>query len=96
MKHQQGKIKREHHTLKEFDKLFKQLEKIKEIQRIIPWRISRKQQWTSKQHATLSYTTPSWCKINCKKWWTAQEVFLTYWKEYHKTIQQKLHELWIQ
>jgi hypothetical protein len=36
MKYQQGKIKREHHTLKEFEGILLKLAAIEEIQRIIP------------------------------------------------------------
>jgi hypothetical protein len=43
MKYFDGKIKREHHILKEFDKILQKIAQIPEIQKIIPGRISRQQ-----------------------------------------------------
>ena len=76
MKYQQGKIKKEHHSLKEFADTFNRIAAIKEVQRIIPGRISRQQKWTGNKHINFSYTTHSWLKLTMKKWWTAQEVFV--------------------
>ncbi len=76
MKYQQGKIKREHHTLKEFDAILKQLEKIPQIKRLIPWRISRQQKGTSDHVFSIQYETPSWWKCLMKKGGTVQELFV--------------------
>jgi len=77
MKHQTGKIKTEHHIMKEFLPFLKELEKLPKLKRIIPWRISRKQSWTSKKHISISYITSSGMKLQLKKWSTAQECFIT-------------------
>lgn len=77
MKYNHGKIKREHGILKEFEKILRKIEKMEDVQRIIPWRISRKQQWTSQFVLSFSYETVSGLKYMMKKWGTAQELFLT-------------------
>jgi hypothetical protein len=79
--------------LKEFTDTLKLLEAIKEVQRIIPWRISRQQKWTGNKHVTLSYATDSWCKITMKKWWTAQEVFIVCKKEDTSCLIEKMYTL---
>lgn len=76
MKYQQGKIKREHHTLKEFDEILHKLEKIAQIKRLIPGRISRQQKGTSDFSFSIQYETPSGWKCLMKKWSTVQELFV--------------------
>ena len=67
MKYQHGKIKREHGILREFTGFLNRLEKIPQVKRIIPGRISRTQQGNSHQTVTFSYTTHSGLKCNIKK-----------------------------
>lgn len=70
------KVKTEHHILKEFHPFLKEIEKIPEIQRIIPWRIVREQSWRSSQRINFSYPTPTGLKYKLCKWSTAQEIFV--------------------
>ena len=76
MKYISGKIKKEHHILKEFQKFIEEIEKIPTIQKIIPWRIYRQQSGSSHKTITFSYFTISWMKFNLKKGSTAQELFI--------------------
>lgn len=76
MKYNDWKIKREHHSLKEFEKELQQIAKIPEVKRIIPGRISRQQKWSNHKKITCSYFTDSGLKLIMKKWGTAQEVFV--------------------
>lgn len=93
MKHQSGKIKSEHHILSEFKKFLKQIEKIEEIKRIIPGRISRQQKWTGSYHITFSYFTDSGLKYNLKKWATAQELFVICKKENKEKVKKMIENL---
>lgn len=63
--------------MKEFIPLLHALEKIPEVQRIIPGKIARQQSGSSFLGVTYSYNTPSWLKYMMKKWGTAQELFVT-------------------
>jgi hypothetical protein len=90
MKYQQWKIKREHHTLREFDGFLLQCSALTYVQRLIPWRISRQQKGSSHCIVTFSYGTHSWCKCIMKKWGTAQELFVIMAKEH-----VPLFRLWI-
>jgi len=96
MKYFEWKIKKEHHILKDFVKFLKDIEKIDWIQKIIPWRISRQQKWSSYKNITFSYFTSSWMKFNLKKGWTVQELFVVCnltEKEYIKIqILDKIHK----
>jgi len=76
MKYQSGKIKTEHHIMEEFIPFLDWLQKIDQVKRIIPGRISRQQKWTSDKNISFSYMTTSGFKIKLKKWSTAQEVFV--------------------
>lgn len=78
MKHQDWKIKKEHHIMKEFDWFLKKVEKIELIQRIVPGRVSRKNSGQSKIFITISYFTTSWLKLSMKKGSTSQELFLIF------------------
>ncbi len=71
------KIKREHHILPDFEEFLAELSKLDCVKRIIPWRISRQQKWTSQKAVSISYKTISGFKLKLKKWATAQEVFVT-------------------
>ncbi len=90
MKYNDWKIKREHHSLKEFEKDLQKISEINEIQRIIPWRISRQQKWSNHKKITFSYFTDSWLKLIMKKWWTAQEVFIVCSEENKNLVKEKL------
>lgn len=70
------KVKTEHHILKEFHPFLREIEKIAEIQRIIPWRIVREQSGRSELRINFSYLTSTGLKYKLCKWSTAQEVFI--------------------
>jgi len=93
MKYFKWKIKKEHGILDEFKKFLEQLEKIGEIQKIIPWRISRKQSWSSLKKISFSYFTISWMKINLKKGSTAQEVFIVCNKWNKEIVKEQILKL---
>jgi len=93
MKYQSWKIKSEHHILTEFKKFLKEIEKIDEIKRIIPGRISRQQKWSGSYHITFSYFTESGLKYNLKKWATAQEVFVVCKKENREEVKKKIESV---
>jgi hypothetical protein len=76
--------------MNEFKSFLKEIEKIVEIYRIIPWRISRQQKWTSNKFISFSYYTTTWLKYNLKKWWTAQEVFIVCKKENKETVNKQI------
>lgn len=75
MKYQNWKIKVEHNILNEFKKFLNRIQNNSMIKRIIPWRISRQQKWSSFENISFSYYTKSWLKFIMKKWSTAQEIF---------------------
>jgi len=62
--------------MKEFEEFLQEISQIPEIQKIIPWRISRQQKSTSHKTISFSYFTNSGLKLKIKKWATAQEVFI--------------------
>jgi hypothetical protein len=70
------KIKDEHHMLKEFFPLLREIEKHPAIHRIIPGVISRKQKKSSIMRFRVSYYTQSGLKCIMSKWSTAQELFV--------------------
>lgn len=70
------KVKTEHHILKEFHTFLKQIEKLPEIQRIIPWRIVREQSGRWEMRINFSYNTSTGLKYKLCKWSTAQEIFV--------------------
>lgn len=84
------KIKRLHHIMKEFDEFLNKIEKIDEISRIIPGRISRQQKWTSNKHITFSYFTDAGMKYNMKKGWTAQELFIICLNQNQEEVKSKI------
>ncbi len=77
MKYNTWKIKSEHGVIKDFKKFLQKISEIKEVIRIIPWRIARTQWWPGRIHVTHSYETDSGQKFMMKKWGTAQELFVT-------------------
>jgi len=93
MKYFKWKIKKEHHILKEFKKFLEEIEKIEQIQKIIPWRISRQQKWSSKQVISFSYFTSSWLKFNLKKGSTVQELFVVCNEKDKNIVKEKILEL---
>lgn len=70
------KVKTEHHILKEFHKVLLFIEKNPHIERIIPWRIYRKQKKSSIERFRVSYQTITGIKCIISKWSTAQELFI--------------------
>lgn len=76
MKYHKGKIKKEHNILEEFKKFLNEIQNIKEIKRIIPWRINRKQKWSSDTRLHFSYNTHTGLKYKMSKGWTSQELFI--------------------
>ena len=70
------KVKTQHHILPEFHTFLAEIEKLPEIQRIIPGRISRQQKGSSQQRFKISYPTASGLKGIMSKGATAQEIFI--------------------
>ena len=70
------KVKLEHHILPDFAKFLFELEKNPKISRIIPWRISRQQKWSSELRFRVTIPTVSGLKCIMSKWATAQELFV--------------------
>jgi hypothetical protein len=70
------KVKLEHHILPDFAKLLLEIEKDSKIIRIIPWRISRQQKWSSEMRFRVTIPTKSGFKCIMSKWSTAQELFV--------------------
>jgi len=65
-----------HTILPEFYDFLRRFETSPCIARIIPARIKRQQKGSSDWRVTLQYNTPSGWKLLCKKWSTAQELFV--------------------
>lgn len=93
MKYFKWKIKKEHWILNEFKEFLERIEEIEEINKIIPWRINRKQSWSSLKKISFAYFTISWLKLNLKKGSTAQEVFIVCHKKYKETVKEKILKL---
>lgn len=94
MKYNAGKIKREHGIMKDFLPLLRKIEQYDAVQRIIPWRISRTQGgsgWVL--FFTLSYETETWLKYMMKKWWTAQECFITCAPAHKADLQEQIKKI---
>ncbi len=87
------KVKTEHTILKEFHKFLQQIEKIPEIQRIIPGRIDRVQSGKSNMYVNFSYITPSGLKYNMCKGSTAQEIFVICAKGTEELVQQQIEKI---
>ena len=84
------KVKTEHHILKEFHQFLREIEKIPDIQRIIPWRIVREQSGRSEKRVNFSYTTPTGLKYKLCKWSTAQEIFIIVKKDTDTEVQEAI------
>ena len=84
------KVKTEHHILKEFHKFLLEIEKIEEIQRIIPWRIVREQSGRSELRINFSYNTSTGLKYKICKWSTAQELFIIVDQETETIVQEAI------
>ncbi len=84
------KVKTEHHILKEFHPFLREIEKIAEIQRIIPWRIVREQSGRSELRINFSYLTSTGLKYKLCKWSTAQEVFIIVDKGTEIIVKEKI------
>lgn len=76
MKYQDGKLKREHHILPEFEVFLRSVAKLPQVVRLIPWRIARQQKWTSDLRISVSYVTWSGLKCKLKKGATVQELYV--------------------
>lgn len=96
MKYNKNKIKREHNILKEFEKFVQKLATYKEIDRLIPWRISRSQWSSSREAVSFSYFTESGSKLLMKKWWTVQELFLIHAETKNQAVACILHDMWVE
>ena len=70
------KVKTEHTILSEFHPLLRKIEKLDQIQRIIPWRIMRQQKGSSDLRFSISYQTTSGLKAKMSKGSTSQELFI--------------------
>lgn len=92
MKYDRWKIKKEHHSLKEFNKQLSEIAKIAEVKRIIPGRISRQQKWSAHKKVTCSYFTGSGLKLIMKKGATAQEVFVICEKENREKVRGEIFD----
>lgn len=84
------KVKTEHHILKEFHWFLREIEKITQIQRIIPWRIVREQSGRWEMRINFSYTTPTGLKYKLCKGSTAQEVFVIVQQGTSQIVQDKI------
>ncbi len=87
------KVKTEHTILKEFHKFLQQIEKIPEIQRIIPGRIDRIQSGKSNMYVNFSYITASGLKYNMCKGSTAQEIFVICSKGTEESVHQQIEKI---
>lgn len=85
-----SKVKTVHHILKEFHGFLKELEKIENIQRIIPWRIVREQSGRWELRISFSYLTPTGLKYKLCKWSTAQELFVIVIKGTEKSVEDEI------
>lgn len=87
------KIKTEHHILSEFHTIIKTIANLLPVQKIIPWRINRKQKGSSHMAMTYSYDTASGLKYIIKKWSTAQEIFIICQIQDKEIIKESLQDL---
>lgn len=70
------KVKTEHTIMKEFHEFLLQIEKIEDIQRIVPGRIYREQSGRAGFRINYSYPTISGLKYKMCKGSTGQELFV--------------------
>ncbi len=88
------KIRTPHHCLKEFEKFLLEIEKIPEIQRIIPWPIQRQQKGTSDFRLHFSYFIETGLQMNMIKWSTAQKLIIVCGKESKEIVLEKINSVW--
>lgn len=93
MKYQKWKIKREHHILKEFESVLWRMESIKQVKRIIPWRIQNSANSSSHTWVNFSYKTHSWLKFKLNNWWSSQECFVICSPEDAQVIVEKVKKM---
>ncbi|MDR2190775.1 MAG: DUF2103 domain-containing protein [Candidatus Peribacteria bacterium] len=84
------KVKTEHHILPDFYSFLLEIEKMPEISRIIPGRISRQQKGSSEVRFRISYPTSTGRKCIMSKGATAQELFIICKEELKAEVQKKL------
>lgn len=70
------KVKTEHTIMDEFHAWLRVIEQHPNIQRIIPWRISRQQSGRAELRVNYSYATVTGLKYKMCKGSTAQELFI--------------------
>lgn len=87
------KVKTEHTIMSEFHKILLEIEKINWINRIIPWRISRQQKWSSDLNFKITIPTPSGWKCIMSKGGTAQELFVICEEGQEKQIELEMNEI---
>jgi len=87
------KVKTEHTILSEFYKILLDIEKINWINRMIPWRISRQQKWSSEMNFRITIPTPSGFKCIMNKWSTAQELFVICDEWQNKQVEFEINEI---
>ena len=84
------KIRQEHGIMKEFHDVLETIAKIPEIQRMIPWRVARKQSGSSTMYFTCSYEEKSGRKYKMSKGSTSQELFIICADADKKVVQEKI------
>lgn len=93
MKKIDKKIRTEHTIMDEFIDFLNQIAKNIHINRIIPWRITRKQSGSSDMYISFAYPTHSWLKYNLKKWSTSQEVFVVSQTEFNDEVVEYISKI---
>ncbi|GHV22229.1 hypothetical protein FACS1894176_01110 [Bacteroidia bacterium] len=88
------KVKTEHHILPEFHSFLLEIEKLPEIARLIPGRISRQQKGSSDTRFSVSYLTPTGMKCIMAKGSTAQELFVVCKEKAREDLKKKLEDWW--
>ena len=84
------KVKTEHHILPDFHALLREIEKIPQIQRIIPWRVARQQSGRSEWRFNFSYVTETGLKYKMCKGSTAQELFVICEKGSEESVKNRI------
>jgi len=79
--------------MKEFHEILNAIAKISEVQRMIPWRIERKQSWSSAIYFTCSYPTNTGRKYKMSKGSTSQELFVICGQEERETVKDLITKL---
>lgn len=87
------KIRQEHGIMEEFHKILNEIAKIPEIDRMIPWRVARKQSGSSTMYFTCSYEEKSGWKYKMSKGSTSQELFIICQESNKKIVQDKISQI---